>query len=91
VQASDLLILGRLARQYWRQGWGARRLFGRTVWQAVRKSPRTLAQMVTYLGMYEHFRKVHADKPAGVLRASPPRQGPAKRTLEIAGVPLISS
>jgi radical SAM superfamily enzyme YgiQ (UPF0313 family) len=61
TKASDLLILWRLARRYWGRGPASRRFFWGTIWQALRHSPRHLAQIVIYLGMYEHFCKVHAD------------------------------
>src|SRR5207244_2437945 len=60
TKPSDLLILLRLVGRYWRKGRVARRFFWGTIWEAVRRSPRSLAQVITYLGMYEHFCKVHA-------------------------------
>ncbi len=61
TKLSDLLILWRLVRRYWSHGPAARRFFWRTIWQTLRHSPRNLAQVVVYLGMYEHFCTVHAD------------------------------
>jgi radical SAM superfamily enzyme YgiQ (UPF0313 family) len=63
VKGSDLLILLRLAWRYGRQGWAARKFFGRTLLAAVRHSPRSLAQVVVLLGMYEHFCKLHSQEP----------------------------
>jgi radical SAM superfamily enzyme YgiQ (UPF0313 family) len=80
VKASDLLILFRLARQYWGQGWEAWRFFGRTILATLRHSPRSLAQVVVLLGMYQHFCKLHSGEPAW---DSGPRE-PAGRP---AGVP----
>jgi radical SAM superfamily enzyme YgiQ (UPF0313 family) len=60
TKASDLLILARLVGRYWRKGRAARRFFWGAVWEALWRSPRSLGQVVTYLGMYEHFCAVHA-------------------------------
>jgi radical SAM superfamily enzyme YgiQ (UPF0313 family) len=60
VKASDLLILARLARRYWGRGWAARKFFGSTILQALRHSPRSLAQVVVLLGMYDHFCKLQS-------------------------------
>jgi hypothetical protein len=57
----NLLTFFRLVRLYWRQGGTARKFFWKTLWRTVRHSPRSLSQMVILLGMYEHFRTVHAD------------------------------
>ena len=54
-----LAILARLARHYWRQGPAARRFFWGSLWRAVRKDRRLVAQAATYLGMYLHFARVH--------------------------------
>jgi radical SAM superfamily enzyme YgiQ (UPF0313 family) len=50
-----------LARHNWQQGPQARRFFWRTLWSALRHSPRSLIQVGMQLGMYEHFAQVHAD------------------------------
>ena len=58
-QASSLAVLGRLTRHYFRQGSAARRFFLNCLWKTLRHSPRLLAQMAVYMGMYMHFCKVH--------------------------------
>ncbi len=58
---SDLLILWRLARRHWARGPAARRFFWGTLWHTLRHSLRSLSQVIIFLGMYEHFCKVHAD------------------------------
>ncbi len=79
-----LLVLGRLARHYWRKGPAARRFFFGSLWRAVRHSSRLIAQTSIYMGMYLHFSKVHGkvmdwdpwqppeDKP------KPPARSPAR-------------
>ena len=59
TRVSSFVMLGRIARQYWREGSAARRFFVRNLWSGVRQSPRLIAQTVIYLGMYLHFCKVH--------------------------------
>ncbi len=58
-QVRSFLILGRLLRHYWRRGPQARRFFWSNLWRAVKQSPRLLAQMAVYMGMYLHFCQVH--------------------------------
>jgi radical SAM superfamily enzyme YgiQ (UPF0313 family) len=60
-QLSSLLILCRLIRHYWSQGSGARRFFWDCLWRTVKHSPRLLAQMNAYMGMYLHFCWVHGE------------------------------
>jgi radical SAM superfamily enzyme YgiQ (UPF0313 family) len=60
----NLATFFRLIRRYWRQGSPARRFFWRTLWKTLRHSHRSFSQMVILLGMYEHFRTIHADKLA---------------------------
>jgi radical SAM superfamily enzyme YgiQ (UPF0313 family) len=60
LQPRSLAILGRMARQYWKQGPAARRFFGSSLWEALRRSHRMVGQVAIYLGMYLHFCRVHA-------------------------------
>ena len=60
-RAHNLLTLARLGRHYWKQGSAGRKFMFNALYQAVRKSPRLVTQMSTYLGMYLHFCKVHGD------------------------------
>jgi len=64
LRLRNLFILFRLVRSYWRQGWAARKFFFRAVVATVRHSHRSLPHMMTMLGMYQHFCKVHAAKMA---------------------------
>jgi radical SAM superfamily enzyme YgiQ (UPF0313 family) len=64
VKLSDLVIVARLARQYWSQGWAARKFFFTTVFKALLKSPRCVAQVIVLLGMYQHFCQVHSQRLA---------------------------
>jgi len=50
----------RLAWYYWRKGKSARRFFWRTIAKSLRKSPRSVRQIIMMLGMYKHFSEVHA-------------------------------
>ena len=59
TRVSSFVMLGRIARQYFREGAAARRFFVRNLWRGLRQSPRLIAQTVIYLGMYLHFCKVH--------------------------------
>ena len=59
TRRSSLMVLWRLIRHYWKQGPAARKFFWGCLWRAARQSPRTIAQMVVYMGMYLHFCKVH--------------------------------
>lgn len=52
-------VLWRLFRHYWKQGKAAHRFFWSCLAKAVGRSPRLVAQMVIYTGMYMHFCKVH--------------------------------
>jgi len=58
-RSHNLLTLARLIRHYWGNGPDSRKFFFHCLYQAVRKSPRLIAQMCTYLGMYLHFCQVH--------------------------------
>jgi radical SAM superfamily enzyme YgiQ (UPF0313 family) len=49
----------RLARHYWKQGPKARKFFWSCIWRAFKQSPRLIAQMFVYMGMYLHFCQVH--------------------------------
>lgn len=64
LRLSNLLVLGRLARHYWRQGPAARRFFWGGLWKAFRHSHRLVNQMSIFMGMYLHFCKVHGDSLA---------------------------
>jgi radical SAM superfamily enzyme YgiQ (UPF0313 family) len=75
LKVSELLVALKLARRFWSRGWAARRFFFGAIWQALRQSPRIMHQVVTNLGMYEHFCKVHAD----TLVWDPWAKAPAKR------------
>lgn len=74
----NLVILFRLAREYWKQGWKATKFFWSTLWKTARTSPRSIPQMVTLLGMYQHFCKVHGGKmnwdPWGTPKEQPVAQ-----------------
>lgn len=61
TKISHLSVLARLVGHYWSKGWGARKFFFSSLWKAFRHSPRLINQMVTYMGMYLHFTKVHGD------------------------------
>src|SRR5262249_6943592 len=61
VKFRNLLILGRLTRQYMKQGWAATKFFFTTLWKTLTTSPRSMQQMVILLGMYQHFCKVHGE------------------------------
>jgi hypothetical protein len=56
-----LAILGRLIRHYWSKGPTARLFFGKCLWTCLWHSRRLISQMVTYMGMYMHFCKVHGE------------------------------
>jgi radical SAM superfamily enzyme YgiQ (UPF0313 family) len=71
LRYDNLVTFCRLARHYWQQGWPARRFFASILWKTLRQSPRCFAQMVTLLGMYDHFCKVHADTLAWDPWAAP--------------------
>jgi hypothetical protein len=62
LRRSSLVVLGRLARHYWRKGRSAHGFFWSNLWKALRQSHRLIAQMVIFMGMYMHFCKVHAGK-----------------------------
>jgi radical SAM superfamily enzyme YgiQ (UPF0313 family) len=59
---SHFATLGRLALHYFRNGPAAQRFFLGGLWSALRRSPAMVNQMVTYMGMYLHFSKVHGDR-----------------------------
>src|SRR5439155_19929642 len=79
TKPSDLLILWRLAGRYWQKGPAARSFFWGTIWQVLRHSPRSLAQVIVYLGMYEHFCKVHAGAQNWDPWAEPAQAAPSGR------------
>jgi hypothetical protein len=62
LRYDNLITFFRLAWHYARQGKAARKFF----WSILRKtlwhSPRSFAQMVVHLGMYDHFCKVHGER-----------------------------
>lgn len=60
IKLCNLQVLFRLAATYWRQGWAARKFFFGTILKTLWHSPRSLPHMITLLGMYQHFCKVHA-------------------------------
>jgi radical SAM superfamily enzyme YgiQ (UPF0313 family) len=55
----NLAVLGRLMRHYWGKGPSARSFFLGCLVKAGWHSPRLIAQVAVYLGMYLHFSKVH--------------------------------
>jgi radical SAM superfamily enzyme YgiQ (UPF0313 family) len=61
LRYDNLVTFIRLAGHYWRLGRAAWKFFGSILWKTLRRSPRSFAQMVTLLGMYDHFCKVHAE------------------------------
>jgi radical SAM superfamily enzyme YgiQ (UPF0313 family) len=76
TRVSSFVMLGRIVRQYWREGSDARRFFVRMFWRGLRKSPRLIAQTVIYMGMYLHFCKVHGQTLAwDPWRRVPPATG----------------
>jgi radical SAM superfamily enzyme YgiQ (UPF0313 family) len=58
-KADNLLTGFRLAKHYWGRGRTARKFFGNCLWRAAKQSPRLIAQMFIYMGMYLHFCRVH--------------------------------
>jgi radical SAM superfamily enzyme YgiQ (UPF0313 family) len=82
LRMSSLAILGRLMGHYWGKGPAGWRFFGGCLWKALRHSHRLVAQMVTYLGMYMHFCRVHGE----TLAWDPWRPGEAVRAE--AGTPV---
>ncbi len=58
-KADNLLTGWRLAKHYWGKGPTARKFFARCLWRAAKQSPRLIAQMFIYMGMYLHFCRVH--------------------------------
>jgi radical SAM superfamily enzyme YgiQ (UPF0313 family) len=88
IKASDLMILVRLIHRYWSGGRTTWRFFCKTVWEAVRRSPRMLPQVIVQLGMYQHFRRVHASKFVSrpdAARAAQQQTGATKDSLLHAG------
>jgi hypothetical protein len=61
TKGTNLAILGRLMRYYWKKGPAARKFFWGCLWRAARHSPKLIAQMVVYMGMYLHFSRVHGE------------------------------
>src|SRR5215468_4951955 len=55
MRLKTLLVLARLGRHYWLKGSTARKFFWSSLWHSLKKCPRFLSQMVTYMGMYMHF------------------------------------
>ncbi|MFO0877910.1 MAG: DUF4070 domain-containing protein [Gemmataceae bacterium] len=54
-------VLWKLVTHYWKQSPKARNFFFRCLGKAFRQSPRLIAQMAIYMGMYMHFCRVHGD------------------------------
>jgi radical SAM superfamily enzyme len=61
LKPSYVAVLMRLIRYYGSKGPAARRFFWGTLWKALRQSPRTVGQVVIYLGMYMHFCELHRE------------------------------
>ena len=61
LRVSDLQVLWRVTRGYWKAGWSAWKFYWTTLAKAARKSPRSMSQVIIHLGMYQHFCKVHAE------------------------------
>jgi radical SAM superfamily enzyme YgiQ (UPF0313 family) len=59
LRTSYPAVFCRLARYYGSKGRAGRKFFWGCLWQALRKAPRTVGQMVIYLGMYMHFCELH--------------------------------
>jgi radical SAM superfamily enzyme YgiQ (UPF0313 family) len=62
LHGGHLATFARMAALYGRQGGAARKFFGQALWRTLRHSSRSLAQVVSLLGMYHHFCKVHGDR-----------------------------
>jgi radical SAM superfamily enzyme YgiQ (UPF0313 family) len=60
IQVPLMTTFVRLAGYYWRKGKAARRFFWGTIAKTLRKSPRSVRQVIMMLGMYKHFSEVHA-------------------------------
>jgi radical SAM superfamily enzyme YgiQ (UPF0313 family) len=90
TKGANLAILGRLMRYYWKKGPAARKFFWGCLWRAARHSPKLIAQMVVYMGMYLHFSKVHGDAqnwdPWRPKKDAEPIQQPRPQPRQPAGV-----
>lgn len=64
MRLKTLLVLARLGWHYWLKGSAARKFFWSSLWHSLKKCPRFLSQMVTYMGMYMHFCAVHGKRLA---------------------------
>ena len=88
IRYGNLVVLARLAKHYWQRGRAARRFFWGCLWKTFRSSGRYVAQVVTYMGMYLHFCKVHGQSlpwdpwKTAASRASPEDRGPRNRNRE---------
>jgi len=59
VQLRKVATFIRLVKHYWRKGGAARRFFWRILARTIRHSPRSVRQVIQFLGMYKHFCEVH--------------------------------
>ena len=78
TRLSSLKTFGRLIAHYWREGPVARRFFWRNLWRAARHSPRLIAQMVIYMGMYQHFCRVHGQALSWSPWQAPKKHAPVR-------------
>lgn len=91
-KADNLMTAWRLVKHYWRQGPAARKFVGHCLWRAAKCSPRLIAQMFIYTGMYLHFSRVHGKaidwdpwRPAenGRPKAPAPKAPPAREPVAV--------
>jgi radical SAM superfamily enzyme YgiQ (UPF0313 family) len=80
IQLDKLATFFRLVGYYWRKGAAARRFFWGILRQTVRRSPRSLRQVIMMLGMYKHFCELHAGASAWNPWASPTSSRSAPRS-----------
>jgi radical SAM superfamily enzyme YgiQ (UPF0313 family) len=59
VQLAKMATFFRLLGHYWRKGPAARRFFWRVLRWTWGRSPRSVRQVIEFLGMYKHFCEVH--------------------------------
>lgn len=75
-----LSVFLRMTRHYFRQGWGSTWFYCRAFWIALRHAPRFTGLMGILMGMYAHFRVLHAASPPPPTRQ--PFQPPPLRDAE---------
>jgi radical SAM superfamily enzyme YgiQ (UPF0313 family) len=78
ARLDTLATFVRLVRYYWGLGKAARRFFWDILRTTVRHSPRSVPQVVQFLGMFKHFCEVHAPSSSWDPWARP-RAKPAPR------------